>query len=58
MDASVLIRRGNKIQRQSVEQRLKERGHPETAIPGDSSYMRTPNANTAVDAEKCLLTRT
>jgi hypothetical protein len=41
------------IQRQSVEQRNK--GHPETAPPGDPS-LQTPKPETIADAKKCLLT--
>ena len=58
VDASVLIRRGNKILtgkiwRQSVEQRLKER--PSRDCPTWES-IPSPNLDAIVDAGKCLLT--
>jgi hypothetical protein len=51
VDASVLLRRGNKILteqiwRQSVEQ---------TAPPGDPSHIQSPNPDTIEDDKKCLL---
>jgi hypothetical protein len=30
------------------------KGHPETAPPGNTSYMQTPNLDTIVDAKKCM----
>ena len=30
-------------------------GHPETALPGDSSYKQTPNPSTIMDNKKCIL---
>jgi hypothetical protein len=37
---------------------LREEGpsHPETAPPGDPSHIQSPNPDTIVDANKCLLT--
>jgi hypothetical protein len=32
------------------------KGHPETAPPGNPSYVQPPNPDTIVDAKKCLLT--
>jgi hypothetical protein len=32
------------------------KGHPETAPPGDSSHIQSPNLDTIVDVNKCLLT--
>ena len=44
------------LQRQSVEQKLKER--PSSAVPpGDPSHIQLPNPDTIVDANKRLLTR-
>jgi len=58
VDASVLLRRGNKIQeeiwRQSVEQRLKERSS-RTATHGHSSHIQSPNPVTIGDVKKCML---
>ena len=36
--------------------RRKGKGHPETAPPGDPSCIQTLNADTIVNAKKCLLT--
>jgi hypothetical protein len=46
-----------KIWRQSVEQRVKERP-PETAPPRDPSHIQSLNADTIVDAKKCIVTGT
>jgi hypothetical protein len=43
------------IQRQSVEQRLKERPSRDSP-PEDPSHIESPNSDTIVDANKCLLT--
>jgi hypothetical protein len=43
------------IQRQSVEQRLKEKPS-ETVPPGDPSHTQSPITDSIVDAKKCLLT--
>ena len=32
------------------------RGHPETALPGDTSHIQSPNAETIADAKKDMLT--
>jgi hypothetical protein len=59
MRASVLHRRGTKysreeMRRQSVEQRLEER--PLRDCPsGDPTHAQSPNADTIVDAKKCML---
>ena len=42
-------------QRQSVEQRLKERS-PRDCPTWDPSHLQSPNPDTIVDAKKCLLT--
>lgn len=60
MDASILVERGTKygreeMQRQRVEQRLKERPS-KTVPPGDLSHIQSPNPDTIVDAKKCMLT--
>jgi hypothetical protein len=31
------------------------KGHPETALPEDPSHIQSPNADTIVDAKKCIL---
>jgi hypothetical protein len=36
--------------------RYRRKGHPETVSPWDPSHIQTPNPNTIVDANKCLLT--
>jgi hypothetical protein len=33
------------------------KGYPETAPPGDPSHIQSPNPDTIVEANKCLLTR-
>jgi hypothetical protein len=58
VDASVLLRRGNKILKVgSTETKCgaeTEGGHSETALSGDASHVQTPNPVMA-DAKKCLL---
>jgi hypothetical protein len=60
MDTLVLLRRGTKypwekIQRQSVEQRLKERPSRDCPTWGPS-HIQSPNTDTVVDANKSFLT--
>jgi hypothetical protein len=62
VSALVLLRKGNKIlmganTKTNVEQRLKER--PSRDCPthiNDSSHIQSPNTDTIVNANKCLLT--
>ena len=62
MDTSFFLRIGNKIPMKGVIETkfgaemegIKD--HPETAPPGDPSHMQTPNPDSIVDANKCLLT--
>jgi hypothetical protein len=58
VDTLVLLRRTKypweEIQRPSVKQRLKER--PTETAPGDPSHIQSPNPDTIVDVNKCLLT--
>jgi hypothetical protein len=54
----VLLRRGNKILMGAkcgaeLKERRFQRWH---APPGDLSHIQSPNADTTVDANKCLLT--
>jgi hypothetical protein len=53
MDASVLLSRGNKI---SMEGVTETKYGAETAPPGDASHTQSPNPDTVVYANKCLLT--
>jgi len=63
VDASVLLRRGNKIPKGrdmetkcGVETPDVRKGHPETAPPGDPPHIQSPNPVTIVDVKKYLLT--
>jgi hypothetical protein len=57
--ASVLLRRGNKIlMGANTETKCGARkGHPETALPGNPFHIQSPNADTIVNAKKCMLIR-
>jgi hypothetical protein len=62
MDASALLRRGNKIIKGgNIETKcgaeVEKKGHPEIAPPGDPFLIQTPNTDTIVDAKKCLLSK-
>jgi hypothetical protein len=39
-----------------TKSRAETEGNPETAPPGDPSYMQPPNPDTIADTKKCLLT--
>jgi hypothetical protein len=62
VDTSVLLRRGNKIpmggntEIKYGAESERRKDHPETAPPGDTSHIQSPNLDTMVDANKCLLT--
>jgi hypothetical protein len=60
MDTSVLLRRGNKIpmggHTEKVWSRDWRNDHPETVPLGDPFHIQSPNPDTIVDANKCLLT--
>ena len=60
VDTLVLLRRGNKISMRgdtkTVWSRNGRKGHPVTVPPGDPSHIQSPNPDTVVDAEKCMLT--
>jgi hypothetical protein len=54
VDTSILLRKRSKY-RQNIEQNLKE-SHPETVPPGDPYHIQSPNPDTIVDSNECLLT--
>jgi hypothetical protein len=61
VDTSILIRRGNKIThgrsyRDKVWSKYWRNDHPMTARPGNPSHIQSPNPDTFVCANKCLLT--
>ena len=62
MDTSFLLRRGNKISMEGVAKdkmwnRDCRNDHLQAAPPGDPSHIQSPNPDTFVDANKCLLTK-
>jgi hypothetical protein len=59
VDTSVLLRRGNKIPMGGVTKcgaETEGKVHPENAPLGNPSHIQSPNPDTIVDANKCLLT--
>jgi hypothetical protein len=57
MDTLILLRRGNKIPMEGVtETKFGAETEGVTAPSGDPSHKQTPNTDTIVDANKCLLT--
>ena len=61
VDTSVLLRRGNKISMGGDTEikcgaEIEGLKDTETAPPGDPSHIQSPNPDTVVDANKCLLT--
>ena len=58
MGASVFLRKGKNTHRSNYGDNMwgrdLKKGHPETVLPGDSSYKQSPNPDTIVDAKKCL----
>jgi hypothetical protein len=60
VDASLLFRSVNKILTEgNIETKCGsetiQKGHPETAPPGDPSHMQPPNLDVIMDSGKCLL---
>jgi hypothetical protein len=54
--ASVLLRKGNKVlMGANKETKCGKETKKEIVPPGDPSHIQTPNAETIVDAKKCLL---
>ena len=61
VSALVLLRRGDKMPVEGNAETMcgaetGEKGHSETAPPGDPFHIQLPNPNTIRDANKCLLT--
>jgi hypothetical protein len=57
VDASVLLRRGNKLLKErNTEIRFGAKTAPETATAEALSHLQAPNPRTFVDSKKCLLT--
>ena len=61
MDASVLLRKGNKIPMGGATEtkygaETEEKTTQKLPYPGDPSYIQLPNLDTIVDTKKCLLT--
>jgi hypothetical protein len=53
----ILLKRGKKIPMEGVtETKCGAETEGETAPPGDPSYIQSPNPDTIVNANKCLLT--
>jgi hypothetical protein len=52
VDTSLLLRMGNKIPMEGVtETKYRRKDHPETAPPGDSSHVQSPNPDTITYAK-------
>jgi hypothetical protein len=45
----------NNLCRDKVWSRDWRKGHPDTAPPGDQSHIQSPNADSIVDGQKCML---
>jgi hypothetical protein len=61
MDNSVILRSHNEIHMggdTEIKCRAETEGKncPETTPPGDPSHIQSPNSDTIVDADKCLMT--